>query len=54
MLAGQTGVRTGRAVIAEATLQKQMCGEGVVRGSWLDFLITVARTSNTMLNRNDE
>ena len=36
-LAGRTRVRTGRVVIAEATLQKQMHGGGVVRSNWLDF-----------------
>ena len=28
----------GRVVIAEATLQKQMCWGGVVGGTWLDLL----------------
>ena len=33
-------MRTGRVVIAEATLQKQMCGGGVLRESWLDFALS--------------
>ena len=36
-LAGRTRVRTGRNIIVEATLQKQMGGGGVVRDNWLDF-----------------
>lgn len=36
-LAGQTRVRSGKTAGAEASLQKQMHGGGVVRGSWLDF-----------------
>ena len=36
-LAGQTGVRSGKVVDVGASLQKQMCGGGMVRGSWLDF-----------------
>ena len=36
-LAGRTRVRSGKVVDAEASLQKQMHGGGVVRGSWLDF-----------------
>ena len=31
-LAGRIGVRTGGVVIVGATLQKQMCGGGVVGG----------------------
>ena len=37
-LAGQTRVRSGKLVDAETSLQKLMCGEGVVRGSWLNFI----------------
>ena len=36
-LAGRTGVRSGKVVDVIISLQKQMCGGGVVRGSWLDF-----------------
>ena len=36
-LAGRTRVRSGKVVDAETSLQKQMHGGGVVRGSWLDF-----------------
>ena len=36
-LVGQTRVRTGKVVDAEASLQKRMHGGGVVRGSRLDF-----------------
>ena len=32
-----TGVRSGKVVDVEASLEKQMRGGGVVRGSWLDF-----------------
>ena len=32
-----TRVRSGKVVDAEASVQKQMCRGGVVRGSWLDF-----------------
>ena len=31
-------MRTGKVVVAEGSLQKQMHGGGVVRGSWPDFV----------------
>ena len=30
-------MRTGKVIDAGASLQKQMCRGGVVRGSWPDF-----------------